>query len=63
LVPVVVLWAGSIVDAMFRPDLGKIRKAAWALFIFFIPLLGALAYILRRPRYVTSGTLMTARTA
>ena len=39
----------TFVDNIRRPDHSGVAKAAWALFIIVLPLLGALIYILARP--------------
>ena len=52
LLPVMVLWLGCIFDAISRPDLGGLTKLGWVLFILLFPIIGALIYIVTRPRVV-----------
>lgn len=52
LLPVMVLWLGCVIDAISRPDLGGLPKAAWVLFILVLPVFGSLLYIILRPRQV-----------
>jgi hypothetical protein len=52
--PVTVLWLGCIIDAIARPDLGGWTKALWTLFILFLPLIGALTYIITRPPIIVA---------
>ena len=39
----------AIVDVIRRPDLGGGAKVAWSLFIFIVPLIGAIVYLIVRP--------------
>lgn len=45
-------WVWMLVDALTNAALDPVMKIVWALVIFFLPFLGALAYLLfgRRPR-------------
>jgi hypothetical protein len=49
LLPVVVIWVVGLVDIL-RRDLSRQAKAAWALVVVLLPILGTLVYwILRKP--------------
>ena len=50
--PILVLWLGCIVDAIGRPDLSGWMKAGWIGFILILPIIGAIAYIIARPKVV-----------
>jgi hypothetical protein len=50
--PIMVLWLGCIIDVISRPDISGWSKAAWMLFILFLPLIGAIVYAITRPRYI-----------
>jgi hypothetical protein len=52
--PIMVLWLGCIIDAIGRPDLSGWMKAAWIVFILFVPLIGSLVYVITRPRVIVS---------
>jgi uncharacterized RDD family membrane protein YckC len=45
-------WLWMLIDALRNPSLEPPMKIVWALLIFFLPFLGALAYffIARKPR-------------
>jgi hypothetical protein len=45
----VVIWAGFVLDALRRPDLGVGAKLAWAVAMLVLPLLGILVYLLLKP--------------
>lgn len=49
LVPVVLLWMYSVTDLMTRDDISVIKKATWIVPIVFVPLVGAVLYIVFRP--------------
>jgi hypothetical protein len=51
----------AIVDIVRRPDLGAGAKVLWAVFVFIVPLIGVIVYLIARPgqpgdRYVPSET-------
>jgi hypothetical protein len=48
-IPAVMLWVFCIFDIFRRRDLGGAAKALWLLFVFIIPWLGALLYLIFRP--------------
>jgi hypothetical protein len=50
--PIMVLWLGCIIDAIGRPDLSGLMKAAWIGFILILPIVGAITYVIARPRVV-----------
>jgi hypothetical protein len=52
--PITVLWLGCIIDAIARPDLSGWSKALWTLFILFVPLIGAMVYIVVRPSIIVA---------
>jgi hypothetical protein len=52
--PVLVLWLGCIIDAIGRPDMSGWTKALWVLFILFLPLIGALVYVIMRPAVIVA---------
>ena len=39
-----------VVDVVRRSDLSGFAKAAWCVFVFLIPLVGVIAYVIARPR-------------
>jgi hypothetical protein len=44
----VVIWALTLID-LFRRDWGSGKKAAWALIMLIVPVIGVLAYLIVRP--------------
>jgi Short C-terminal domain len=46
----IVIFVNIFIDIIRRNDLGGWAKAGWLLFLLFIPLVGALIYIVRRPK-------------
>ncbi len=47
--PLVMLWAFALVDIFKRHDMSGGSKALWVAVVIFLPFLGALIYIARRP--------------
>ncbi len=47
-VPLIMLWAFTLVDLFQRPDLSGIAKALWAIAIVLLPLIGMLIYFILR---------------
>ncbi len=47
-IPLIMLWVFALVDLFVRPDI-RWRKVLWLIFIVFVPILGALIYLLVRP--------------
>jgi hypothetical protein len=43
------LWARAVIDAFRRPDLSGGAKAAWAIGMLVLPLVGLLIYTMLRP--------------
>jgi hypothetical protein len=48
-VPLVMLWVFALVDLFRRKGMSAISRVLWLLFIIFVPVLGALIYLLVRP--------------
>lgn len=44
------IWFSCLTDTFRREDLGGGMKAFWILFMFFLPLLGCLIYMIARPK-------------
>jgi Phospholipase_D-nuclease N-terminal len=44
-----VLWVRAVIDVFRRADLSGGAKAAWAIFMLIVPLIGLLVYTLLRP--------------
>lgn len=53
-VTAIMIWFRCIVDLFGRDDLGGGMKAVWALVLIFIPWLGALIYLIARPKVTAS---------
>jgi hypothetical protein len=49
-VPLIFLWFFTLFDLFGRRDLRGPVRAFWALVVLFLPLIGILAYLFRRPR-------------
>ena len=47
-IPLVMVWAFALMDLFMRPDI-RWRKVLWMLFIIFVPIFGAIIYLLVRP--------------
>jgi Phospholipase_D-nuclease N-terminal len=50
--PLIMLWVACFIDILTRADLGTIRRVLWAFFIIITPLIGALFYVLLRPKVI-----------
>jgi hypothetical protein len=50
LIPVSILWLGCIFDIFYRDDMHPARQILWLMAILILPVLGALAYLIARPR-------------
>ena len=48
-IPLIMLWAFSLIDIFSRRDLSGWGKAAWVLAVLLLPLIGTLVYIITRP--------------
>jgi len=45
----VVIWVWGLIDAATNPGLDGTAKIVWLLLIFFLPVIGTIAYMLMRP--------------
>jgi hypothetical protein len=52
-VPLMLIWATSILDIFRRDDIGGVRKALWLVAVILLPLLGTLIYLIARPAGAT----------
>ncbi len=48
-IPLVMLWVFALVDLFVRRDI-RLQKVLWLIFIVFVPVFGALIYLLVRPQ-------------
>jgi hypothetical protein len=48
-IPLILLWTFALVDLFIRPDI-RLRKVLWLIFIVFMPIFGAIIYLLVRPQ-------------
>ena len=46
---VLILWVIALIDLSRRPDFDRRHRAAWALIIVLLPIIGTIAYFLARP--------------
>lgn len=46
---VLVLWIAALVDLVRRPDLDRRQRSGWILIVVLLPLIGSVAYFVRRP--------------
>ena len=44
-----VMWVRAVIDVFRRHDLSGLGKAAWAVAMLVIPVIGLLVYVLMRP--------------
>lgn len=44
-----IMWVRAVIDAFRRPDLSGAAKAAWAIIMLLVPLIGLLLYYMLRP--------------
>ena len=49
-VPIVILWITALFDLVGHPAISGGKKAAWAVLIVFVPIVGALIYFGLRPK-------------
>jgi hypothetical protein len=60
------IWIVTMVDIFRRADLSRGKKAAWALIVLLVPIIGVIAYFIVRPpdpiggRFGTSESSATA---
>jgi hypothetical protein len=48
-IPLLLIWALTLVDILRRHDLRTASKVLWALAVFFVPVIGAIVYWVARP--------------
>lgn len=48
-IPLLLIWALTIVDLVRRHDLSGGRKVLWALFVLVLPVIGVIVYFIARP--------------
>ncbi len=48
-IPLIMLWVFALVDLFVRRDI-RLQKVLWLIFIVFVPVFGALIYLLVRPQ-------------
>jgi hypothetical protein len=48
-IPLVLIWALTVVDVLRRHDLRTSSKVLWALVVLLIPVFGVIAYLVARP--------------
>ena len=48
-IPLTLLWIGSLVDTVLRKDLALHQKIPWFAVVFLFPVVGTMLYVLRRP--------------
>jgi hypothetical protein len=51
-----VMWVRAVMDAFRRQDLSGAAKAAWAIIMLLVPLIGLLMYYMLRPSDAQTGT-------
>lgn len=51
-----ILWVRAVMDAFRRQDLSGAAKAAWAIIMLLVPLIGLLMYYMLRPSDAQTGT-------
>jgi hypothetical protein len=51
LIPVSILWVGCVFDMFRRDDLRPASQILWLLVVLVLPVFGALAYLVSRPRH------------
>jgi hypothetical protein len=55
-IPLTLLWIGSLVDTVLRKDLAIHQKIPWFAVVFLFPLVGTMLYVLRRPGWTERAT-------
>jgi hypothetical protein len=60
IIPLSILWIFCVVDIFVRRDLSGLARVAWLLAVLVLPLVGALLYLIARPR--SSETVIDTRT-
>ena len=51
-----ILWVRAVMDVFRRQDLSGAAKAAWAIIMLLVPLIGLLMYYMLRPSDAQTGT-------
>lgn len=51
-IPLALMWVYALIDIFLHPGLSIMSRVIWLLVVLVIPLLGALVYILFRPKRV-----------
>ena len=49
-----IIWALAVVDIVRRHDQSRGQKAAWAIFVLLIPVIGVIIYLVVRPPEATA---------
>jgi hypothetical protein len=49
-IPLALMWVYALIDIFLHPGLSIMSRVIWLLVVLLIPLLGALVYILFRPK-------------
>ena len=49
-IPVTILWLGCVLDLFRRHDLSVVAQVLWLVGVLVLPVLGALIYLIARPR-------------
>ena len=52
-IPLLLIWALTIVDLVRRHDLSGGMKVLWALFVLVLPVVGVIVYFIARPAQPT----------
>jgi hypothetical protein len=55
------IWIVTMVDIVRRADLNRGKKAAWALIVLLVPIIGVIAYFIVRPPDPLGGRFETSR--
>lgn len=57
-IPLLVMWAGALIEVLRRDDLRTRGRVGWIIAILVVPLIGLAAYVVARPTRAlpTSGT-------
>ncbi len=51
--PLLVIWAGALLDIFRRDDMGGVSKALWVATVILVPFFGTLIYLIARPSGAT----------
>jgi hypothetical protein len=58
-IPLALMWVYALIDIFLHPGLSIMSRVMWLLVVLVIPLLGALVYILFRPKRVEEAVYVT----